>query len=128
MKAARFNIEMVLRDLDEILAGNGRLLIKRAQELAKHLGKDQGMTTSQIRKVFSEIQKIDEVFDGEAEYKLQILRSKLAYTAGRHSSVRDLQAVIDPAIEKIDGPDKLRFFKDFFEAIVAYHKQYEKKK
>jgi len=125
MKAARFNIEMVLRDLDEILAGNGRVLIKRAQELAKHLGKDPNMTTSKIRKVFSEIQKMDK-FDRETEYKLQILRSKLAYTAGRHPSVRDLQAVLDPAIEKIDDPDKLRFFKDFFEAVVAYHKQYER--
>lgn len=79
------------------------------------------MSTSQIRNVFDDVKKME--YD---DYELQMLRPKLAYTAGRHKEVEDLQEILDEAIKKIDGETKFKYFKDFFEAIVAYHRKFGK--
>jgi CRISPR-associated protein Csm2 len=116
-------------DLDEILEDNtGKKLIYHAERIADLLGKKinkndfrRDMSTSQIRKLFSEVKKMK--YD---PYKISLLKAKLAYTAGRHDEVRDLQEVLDMALDKINGEKTFDRFKDFFEAIVAYHRKFGK--
>lgn len=113
-------IENIKRDLDSILAGDSEKLVNNAEELGRHLGKVTRMTTSQIRNIYIDVKQMQE-FD---KYKLDLLRPKMAYVAGRHRETRDLQIVLDLAIRKIDNEKKFEKFKDFFEAIVAYHHNY----
>ncbi|MCX7916668.1 MAG: type III-A CRISPR-associated protein Csm2 [bacterium] len=80
------------------------------------------LTTSQIRNIFDEIQNMTS-YD---EKKLQLLRPKLAYVAGRHASKtkvikEHLQPMLDASI-KITNKDTFENFKNFLEAIVAYHR------
>ena len=115
----------IKKDLSDILAGDSKKLVEDAEKLGELLGKEKrkggtGMTTSQIRNIFSEVKKME--FN---KYKIELIRPKLAYTAGRHHEVVPLQEVLDAAIKEIDE-DKGKFdrFKDFFEAIVAYHRKW----
>ena len=90
---------------------------KKAEELVQ--GKrEERLTTSQIRNVLDEIQKMRE-YD---ETRLQLIRPKLAYTAGKHGGrVRDFQVIMEEAI-RLANRDNFEFFKAFVEAIVAYHR------
>ena len=128
IKMDRRNIvEKIKKDLPDILAGDSKKLVEDAKDLGELLGKEKreggtGMTTSQIRNIFSEVKKME--FD---KYKIDLLRPKLAYTAGRHREVLPLQEVLDKAIKEIDDDEgKFDRFKDFFEAIVAYHRKWGK--
>jgi len=120
-------VEKIKKDLPDILAGDSKKLVEDAKDLGELLGKEKreggtGMTTSQIRNIFSEVKKME--FD---KYKIDLLRPKLAYTAGRHREVLPLQEVLDKAIKEIDDDEgKFDRFKDFFEAIVAYHRKWGK--
>ncbi|MCW7072639.1 MAG: type III-A CRISPR-associated protein Csm2 [Methanophagales archaeon] len=120
-------MEKIKKDLPDILAGDSKKLVEDAKDLGELLGKEKreggtGMTTSQIRNIFSEVKKME--FD---KYKIDLLRPKLAYTAGRHREVLPLQEVLDKAIKEIDDDEgKFDRFKDFFEAIVAYHRKWGK--
>jgi CRISPR-associated protein Csm2 len=87
--------------------------------MGRRLGKR--VTTSQIRAPFGEVKRMRE-FD---KYKLDILRAKLAYTSGRHKEIADLQDTLDEAIKKVNEQNFV-YFKDFFEAIVAYHRKHGK--
>jgi CRISPR-associated protein Csm2 len=49
----------------------------------------------------------------------------MAYAAKRNPPTKDLQEILDFAISKIDNEKKFEKFKDFFEAIVAYHYSYK---
>ncbi len=109
--------------LDKVLSGDTKELNKSAMELSRRFleGKDkEKLSTSQIRNVFDEIQKM-KTFD---ENKLQLLRPKLAYAAGRHGGrVKDFQKLLDAAIEKTNNKN-FDFFKNFVEAILAYHRYF----
>ena len=106
--------------IKKILAGDAKELNEYADSLGNWYvqGRDEKLTTSQIRNVLDEIQKMKD-YD---EYRLQMLRPKLAYAAGRHKGkvkeFRDLMEVL------IKNTNKANFsnFKNFVEAIVAYHK------
>ena len=116
-------VKDVKRDLPDILAGDSKKLVEDAKNLGELLGTEKreggtGMTTSQIRNIFSEVKKMK--FD---KYKIELLRPQLAYTAGKHHEVAPLQEVLDEAIKGIDDESKFDRFKDFFEAIVAYHRK-----
>jgi CRISPR-associated protein Csm2 len=104
---------------------HGKQLIATAEELGEHMV-NKGMTTSQIRKIFAEFKKLK--FKDEGPYQANMKRAKLAYTAGRHKQVRDLQKVLDSALLEVGTDEqKYRRFVDFFEAIVAYHKRFDGK-
>ncbi len=109
--------------IKKILAGDAKELNQYADSLGNWYvqGREgEKLTTSQIRNVLDEIQKMKD-YD---EYRLQMLRPKLAYAAGRHKGkvkeFRDLMEVL------IKNTNKANFsnFKNFVEAIVAYHKFY----
>lgn len=108
-------------NLDAILSGDGKKLVESAKGLGEHLALKK-MSTSQIRNIFDVVKRMEKY----KPYDLDITRAKLAYVAGRHKEVRDLQEVLDAAIEKINNENKFKYFKDFFEAIVAYHRYYVK--
>jgi CRISPR-associated protein Csm2 len=114
-------IENVKRDLDSILNGDIEKLVNNAEKLGIHLGKEK-MTTSQIRNIYSDVKQMQKF----KPYELNLLRPKMAYAAKRNRETKDLQEVLDFAIRKIDDENKFEKFKDFFEAIVAYHYKYGK--
>jgi CRISPR-associated protein Csm2 len=77
------------------------------------------LSSSQIRNVLDKLQRMGK-YDSN---KLQLLRPVLAYVAGRHGGkVRHLQGVIEQAISKVTDEKTFENFKNFFEAIVAYHR------
>jgi len=108
--------------LDQGADPQGTLLIESAEKMGRHL-KENEVSTAQIRNVFHEVKNYS--FDKDGVYGLNMLRARLAYVAGRHKKVGDLQLVLDEGLKKI-GDDKTKFkrFQDFFEAIVAFHKKY----
>lgn len=98
---------------------DGKELVKSAREMAE-ICKGKGMTTSQVRHLFQEVQNIAVADD--FLYKVSRLRYKFAYTAGRHKQVKPLQEVAEEALKNINNKDQLGRFRDFFEAVVAYHR------
>lgn len=110
--------------IKKVLGGDAKELNAYADELANFYiepRKDsERLTTSQIRNILDEIQRMREF----NETKLHLLRPKLAYVAGRHGGrVRDFQKLLDTTI-KITNKDNFKNFKNFVEAIVAYHRYY----
>ncbi len=107
--------------IEKILNGDAVEMNKYAEELAHHFlqAKDQErLSTSQIRTILGEIQRMKKF---EAN-QLQLLRPKLAYAAGRHRGrVKDFRDLLEAAIKKTNEKN-FAMFKNFVEAIVAYHK------
>jgi len=81
----------------------------------------KALSSSQIRNILDEIQRMHK-FD---KNKLQLIRPKLAYAAGRHGGrVKEFQQIMEKAIELVEDENDFEFFKNFVEAIVAYHRFY----
>lgn len=83
------------------------------------------MSTSQIRKFFGEIKRIQADFD-KNKGEIILLDPKIAYAVGRadrNSKIKDFYAKLSPLIREINE-DKMKFnnFVNVVEAIVAYHK------
>ncbi len=106
--------------IKKILGGDMKILNDYAKELGKHFA--DGMSTSQLRSVLDEIQKMPEKpFD---QNRLQLLRPKLAYAAGRHKGkVLEFQKLLDWTIQQTNE-NNFNNFRYFVEAIVAYHRYY----
>jgi CRISPR-associated protein Csm2 len=106
-----------------IIEGDGKMLNKKARDCGKYLcsgKKTEKLSSSQIRNVLDEIQRMKDFGDGK---RLQLLRPKLAYAAGRHKGkVMALQEITDKAIELVNNEEQFENFRHFFEAIVAYHR------
>lgn len=110
-------------DLTEIIEkGN----VKKLNEIGEKLGQyyaSQKLSTSQLRNILNEIEIVSR--HGYDEKRLQFLRYKLAYTAGRHSRTKvikdDFFPLMDSAIQKVNQ-NNFEHFKNFVEAIVAYHR------
>jgi len=107
--------------IEKILGGDAFELNKYAEELAQFYikgGRNEALSTSQIRTILTEIQKMKEF----NPTKLQLLRPKLAYAAGRHKGkVKEFRDLLEALIKKANQ-DNFDTFKNFVEAIVAYHK------
>lgn len=123
-------VDEVRQDIPQILDGDRETLVCRADEIGKLLAKS--LSTSQIRNIFYEVKGMQfENID-----QLHLLRPKLAYLAGRHGKRKSgelsggiviLQKILDEAILQVlkeKSKDRFSTFKDFFEAILAYHKYY----
>ena len=85
--------------------------------------KNKGVSSSQIRGIFDKVKRLPNKYE-EVEHELQLLRPKLAYKKGKHNELSELQKVLDVLISNVDSDETLKNFKDFFEAIIAYHKAY----
>ncbi len=132
--------------------------IEYADEFGKYLcdlrgnaAGDNALTNSQIRNVFGEIKRIQQIVNGNAdkfeeqETAFLLLRPKLAYAEARvvaknkTSTIQAFKSVLEQAhhaVFNVDEKDKevkkkiIRFqnFVDLTEAILAYHKSYGGKK
>ena len=135
------------QDLIKILIeGDANLLVHWAHEMGRHLAKEDKLTTSQLRTIFGTVRQIqmrwqlNKPEENRAVWsEIVLLRPKMAYQAKRALKSRDhsiglenLRKVIEGAIILLgrnNPPTDAQFkrFVDFFEAIVAYHTQYDPK-
>jgi len=118
------SVRKVDRDrLQRILDGDVEELNKYAREKGEEFAKGKKrdrLSASQIRSVLDEIQRMNR-YD---KRKLHLLRPKLAYAAGRHKGkVVNFQELMDTAILMVNESN-FEYFRDFVEAIVAYHRYY----
>jgi len=98
-----------------------KLKIEIVAQNKKETKEEKELTTSQIRNIFDAIQRMQKY----EENKLQLLRPKLAYLAGRHGGrVKEFQELIESSLPLVTDDNTFINFKNFLEAIVAYHKFY----
>ena len=96
------------------------------------LDEDKSLSTSQLRKFFGEIKRIQATNDFEkSKDDVLMLKPKLAYAKGRakrDNKIHNLFTEMSKALNVIDYKDNKKGEKDFnnfikiFEAVVAYHK------
>ena len=119
---------------DKVIECGGEALVKEAERLGKQLARN--LTTSQIRNIYGAVKKMQ--MKGELDtHKLLMLKPKLAYAAKRHGRGVDmLKDALTQAIDFVERKqidlseeeqskkkqEKFNRFVDFFEAILAYHK------
>ena len=110
-------------ELDDVLIkGDANVLNHVTKKLGRYYseGKErERLSSSQIRSILDRLQRMHK-FDLNS---LQLLRPQIAYAAGRHGGkVKHLQGVLDRSIIKVTGENEFENLKNFFEAIVAYHR------
>lgn len=122
-------------EIKEIMTADphGELLVKHSEQLAAQLVRD-GLGTSQIRNIFSEVRRIESMWRTEGHEKaairrLVLLKPKMAYQAARENKAKNLVRNLDEAIRFVENADtpeeqEVRFnkFVELFEAVLAYHK------
>ena len=113
-------------------------LVKKSQEKRRKRGEDNLVTTSKIRNLLSITADIynqilndtGEQLSDEICERIQYLRVRFVYEAGREEKVRDFveEAKILEIIQQIQGSRRnYILFSRYMEALVAFHKYYEKK-
>ena len=116
-----------------VIEEGGLSLVNEAEKLGRQISdRRSGITTSQIRKVFNAVRKIQmKVQIGEEfqQNELILLKPKLAYVAARapgprKANTEKLKDVLTQAIGLVDNDKKFQNFVAFFEAILAYHKAF----
>lgn len=130
-----------------IVNGNAKLLVDTAQNIAKKMvfidelnGKQKeskSVSTSQIRNIYGTSKKIEmSLKENNVEEKynqLILLKPKMAYANGRFNKnnfgkdsipgFTTLVNCLSYAIDKVEGKqERMKYFFNFFEAILAYHK------
>lgn len=83
-----------------------------------------GMSTSQLRKFFGEVKRIEMQYNAS---DVAMLNPLLAYAVGRNegkTKIKDFQEEISKVISAITSEKEFKNFVQIFEAIVAYHKMY----
>lgn len=84
--------------------------------------KREGLTTSQVRKIYSDIMNAETAMD------LKRLRPRLAYIIGKNEknqAIKSLIDILDKGIEKLNinnEYEEIKSLKEFMETIVAYRK------
>ncbi len=95
------------------------------------LGNKEALTTSQIRNVYGEVQRMK--MKGFNKSELLLLKPRLAYLTERKGTTgsKDFRKVIEKALDEVlNGKNEeemeIRFqnFANFFEAILAYHRSF----
>ena len=129
LELKNYIISKIATALDAEKDKEGKELIKIADKTGELL-KEKGVTTTKIRKIFNEVRNI-KPDDDEADncfFKTVMLKSKMAYAAGRFKELKDFYEIMVLFIDNINGDtSKLKRFKQFFEAVVAYNRYYSEK-
>ena len=116
----------------QITANSSKLLSKETSEdielflnLSEKFGEkcSKRISTSQIRAIFTLVKRLSDNYN-VSKKDLNLLRPKLAYQKGRFSDLEPLTKVLDHLIKNVKDDATLKGFKEFFEAIIAYHKAY----
>lgn len=110
----------ILNAVPAIIGGDVEKLVSTAKSIAKMLVNERVKST-QMRKAYAPIVGLT-TYDERARRQLYMMLPRLAYQSRRHGGLALLLKVCERAVELIDSNAKLENFKDFFEAIVAYHK------
>ncbi len=113
----------ILSILDENASVDLNELNDCTQELVRETY--QGVTSSQLRNIFSEIKGVDN------SHQLKLKRPRLAYVIARQEGkpkAQKLMLLLDDLIKNIENGNskQVESFQHFLESIVAYHKYYEK--
>lgn len=104
--------------------GDIDLLIAKARDLASEIQQDT--TQTQVRKLFGEVRRIEMTWSDQARatrafHRLRLLEPRLRYQAARDRSLTSLANALTTAIREVgQDRERLRRFREFFEAIVAY--------
>ena len=80
--------------------------------------KTRDLTTTQLRNIW------DEIKDVKTPGKLQLVRPRLAYIAGRNTKIRQLVEFFDVLASDVTTKQQVESYKTFIEAVVSYHKFY----
>ncbi|MBT9131038.1 MAG: hypothetical protein DDT41_01338 [candidate division WS2 bacterium] len=112
--------DLTPEDLKEILKGNSEKMIECAEKFAK--ANLKGKSTSSIRKIYTEVMGMHQY----EEYKLNMLRAKLAYVSSRKRDIIKLTDLLSNLIKEVKNDVTFGYFKDFFQAILAYFYKYGK--
>ena len=132
-KGQGINLAQVIIYRLNVIEKGGEPLVNEAEELGRQISdRRSGITTSQIRKVFNAVRKIQmKVQIGEEfqQNELILLKPKLAYVAARapgprKANTEKLKDALTQAIGLVDNDKKFQNFVAFFEAILAYHKAF----
>lgn len=129
-----------ITNLDHFKDYEIRALVEDAEELGYKLA-DSGLKTNQIRKFLDAINRIKanlievrksryfadeqiarEYYFEQIKIDIVMLRPKLAYAAGRQSSIKPLQEVLCLAIHRVKCISSFERLVQFVESIIAYHK------
>ncbi len=110
--------------LDKLADLSGDDLVRFSDDFGMEL-KESKVTTSQMRKIFSEIKHIHREAQSTKRFnidRVKMLKPKIAYLAGREDKLKPFKRVMDTFIDKVgDGEDFARLA-SFMEAVMAYHK------
>jgi len=127
-------MDELIDKIKKILDGDVEQLNKFAEYIGKkyapqnEVEKKEKLTTSQIRNILDDVQKMkkEDVTSG----RYQLLRPKLAYVAGKNKKskgLKEIRNILDISLIEIKNSwERFENFRNFFEAIVGYHKFYSK--
>jgi len=111
-------------EIEQIILNGGEILVKKAKMIGQDLVK-LDLTTTQIRNIFNEVKKMQ--MKGFDWNKFLLLKPKLAYASARpgaKNGTRVIKDVLTMAIDKVNNKEvNFENFVDFFEAILAYHRE-----
>lgn len=109
---------------------SGEKLVKFAEAKAEQMVRDS-LTRGQIRNVFTEVRKIEALWDTDpkkALRRLTMLKPKLDYQTARMPEVKLLRDVLSEAIDWVNKAEEekrtecFQRFVNLFEALLAYHR------
>jgi CRISPR-associated protein Csm2 len=119
---------------------SGQQLVTFANKTAKQLVENR-LTRGQVRNIFTEVRKIEALWDAEGVKKpeerdytkalrrLVMLKPKMDYQAARIHEVELLKKVLSDAIDLVEQgrtpaerTERFKRFMNLFEAILAYHR------
>lgn len=107
-------------------------MVEEADRFGRALA-NAGLKAHQLRRVYEKVQDIYErTRDLEClrpsdVAELQLLKPWLAYAASRKPRLTELQQRLKDLVDKVeDNPKELKELYHFVQAILAYHKSYEK--
>ena len=104
------------------------VLIEKLDSFGRYLAKTANLKTTQIRKFFSSVKKIQSELRSGREstnprQKILRLKPALAYaTARQKKQLQEFTEVMYLAMDMVKEPEDFEYFVEFLEAIVAYHK------
>lgn len=83
-------------------------------------GREREVTTHQLRRIYAMTRSAGNLRD------IKAIRFQLAYLAGRGTIPKDVYNDMDELIKNLRKEEDVGKFKKFMEALLAYHKFYEK--
>ncbi|MEP0806718.1 MAG: type III-A CRISPR-associated protein Csm2 [Chloroflexota bacterium] len=109
----------------------GQELVTFAERTAQQLVANQ-LTRGQIRNIFTEVRKIESLWEVDQEKALRrlvMLKPKMDYQTARIPQVQRLKEVLSEAIDEVvkgkdtkEKDERFKRFMNLFEAILAYHR------